>query len=83
MYFSRYARLFEDAEVSRPDIDRMIDSKEVGVQGVVDDEPTSGGSPFRFHSSGKRASLASMGVYPLDQGGVGRAVRRMGLGVLR
>ena len=32
IYFSRDARMFEDAEVSRPDIEGIIDSNEVGVQ---------------------------------------------------
>jgi hypothetical protein len=32
MYFSRVARIFEDAEVSRPDIERMIDA---GIGGDV------------------------------------------------
>ena len=72
----------EDAEVSRPDMERMIDSNEVGVQGEVNDKPASEGVAFRFSGTGERASLAGMGVYPLDQGGVGRAVPRMGPGVL-
>ena len=42
MYSSRDVRMFEDAEVSRPDIEKMIDLKEVGVQGVVNDDPASG-----------------------------------------
>ena len=56
MYFSRVARVFKDAEVSRPDIERMIGSNQVGVQGVVNDE---------------RVSLPagmSPAVYPPDQG---------------
>jgi len=48
----------------------MFHSNEVGVQGVVNDESASGGSPFRFRGSGERVSLA--GMYPLDQGGVVR-----------
>jgi len=71
--------MFEDAEVSRPDIERMIDSNEVGVQGVVNDEPASRGSPFRFRGSGERVSLAGM-VYPLDQGEVVLRSAANGLG---
>ena len=41
MYLLRHARLFMDAEV-RPDIERMIDSNEVGVRGAVNDEPANG-----------------------------------------
>ena len=68
MYFSRVARVFKDAEVSRPDIERMIDSNQVGVQGAVNDEPANGAVPFR--GSGERVSLAGLdpGVYPPDQG---------------
>ncbi|KAJ7886179.1 hypothetical protein B0H14DRAFT_2697945 [Mycena olivaceomarginata] len=39
MYFSRVARIFEDAEVSRPDIERMIDA---GMGGDVVELATSG-----------------------------------------
>jgi hypothetical protein len=70
MYFSCVALAFEDAEVSRPDFERMIDSNQVGVQGVVNDEPASGGSPLRFRGSGERVSLIRMGVYRLNQGAV-------------
>lgn len=54
IYFARYA-LFEDAEVSRPDIERMVGSKEVCAQCVVNDEPPSWGSRLRFRGSGERA----------------------------
>ncbi|KAF8959454.1 hypothetical protein BDZ97DRAFT_2043648 [Flammula alnicola] len=37
MYFSRVARIFEDADVSRPDIQRMIDN--AGGGGAVASEP--------------------------------------------
>ena len=36
-----------DAEV-RPDTERMVDSNEVGVQGVVNDEPANGDRLFVF-----------------------------------
>ena len=56
-----------DAEV-RSDIERVIGLNEVGVQGVVNDEPASGGSTFRLRGSGERVSLAGMGVYPRRSG---------------
>jgi hypothetical protein len=34
LYFSRVARIFEDAEVSRPDIQRMIDVCLVSTEGL-------------------------------------------------
>ena len=53
----------------------MIDSNQVGVQGVVYDEPI-----FRFRGSGEWLSLAGMGVYPLYQGAVVSGSVANGLG---
>ena len=66
MYFSRVARVFEDAEVSRPDIERTIESNQVGVQGVVTDERLS--LPVDMGS----------GVYPPDRGAGVSANSRLG-----
>ncbi|KAK7053777.1 hypothetical protein R3P38DRAFT_2852086 [Favolaschia claudopus] len=49
-YFSRVARIFEDAEVSRPDIERMVDA---GI----------GGDTFELYSA--RESAASLCTTPL------------------
>ena len=61
MYFSRVARVFKDAEVSRPDIERMIGSNQVGVQGVVNDERVSlaGLSPGVYRSEEHTSELQS------------------------
>jgi len=60
--------VFKDAEVSRPDVERMIDSDQVGVQGVVNDE---------------QVSLAGMGpgVYPPARGLFFFELMRIRLGV--
>lgn len=47
MYFSRVAKIFEDAEVSRPDIQRMIESG-------------GGGSAFIMTSASEPATIATM-----------------------
>ena len=52
IYFSRDARMFEDAEVIRPDIEGMIDSNEVGVRGPAK-------LSLHFGGGGKRGSKNS------------------------
>ncbi|KAJ7052024.1 hypothetical protein C8F01DRAFT_1172776 [Mycena amicta] len=58
LYFSRVARIFQDAEVSRPDIQRMVDS--VGANTVqtyeLDDILTNNASPSQGASA--RTSIA-------------------------
>jgi len=62
----------------------MVDSNQVGVQGVVNDEPASGGSPFRFCGSVEDGYLWLAWEYiHLTKAHWCRAVRRMGLGVLK
>ena len=51
--FSRDTRMFEDAEVIRPDIEGMIDSNEVGVRGP------SAKLRLHFGGGGKRGSKNS------------------------
>lgn len=59
MYFSRVARIFEDAEVSRPDIQRIIDASCRGTRGTpsrTNAGPNANTEPHSFHPPGVTAS---------------------------
>ncbi|PPQ88909.1 hypothetical protein CVT25_009144 [Psilocybe cyanescens] len=65
MYFSRVARIFEDADVSRPDIQRMINTSCGTIRGHPHPHPPSAGdalkpdAPRSGNGNGKAANAAA------------------------
>jgi len=77
LYFSRVARIFEDAEVSRPDIQKMIDACATGVFMDSTHANAGGGIGMGIHGgsfvnaslvgSGVQGLLAPPGVLPFSE----------------
>ena len=65
LYFSRVARIFEDAEVSKPDIQRMIETGSGGGVGFFDIPSSSEGGHLSFggrHTESSRGPSMSPGA---------------------
>ncbi|KZT23200.1 hypothetical protein NEOLEDRAFT_1180253 [Neolentinus lepideus HHB14362 ss-1] len=62
LYFSRVARIFEDAEVSRPDIQRMVDAtgfRESGFRTSAAPTPAAEGEGARIQRAGGAGTIRS------------------------
>ncbi|TFK35080.1 hypothetical protein BDQ12DRAFT_635577, partial [Crucibulum laeve] len=76
LYFSRVARIFEDAEVSRPDIQRMVDAG-VGGHGFF----TMPAEAERRRADAQRGGVSPGHTYPPGSGLSPGAVSGLGIGL--
>ncbi|TFK53330.1 hypothetical protein OE88DRAFT_1241238 [Heliocybe sulcata] len=70
LYFTRVARIFEDAEVSRPDIQRMVDAtgfRESGFRASTAPTPAEGGAPAARGGAGTIRSHAVSTLPPAPE----------------